>query len=1381
MQGSATINARYEIRGLVGRGGMGLVYKAYDTIVGREVALKTVGDIQGRSAIEMFYKEWRVLANLHHPNIIEIFDIGEFEDAGVVKPFFVMPLLKGMTLEQMLQTAGQPLPAERLCDIIAQTCRGLQAIHDTGLVHRDLKPSNIFVLDFNSVKLIDFGIAHLVNGETATGLKGTVSYMSPEQISGQECSPASDIFALGVVCYEALTGVKPFQGRNTDELFDAILHGVPQPIYELNPGISQTVSRVIHKALAKEPRHRYASAVELADTLWKALRGESIPALDPTRIQPRIQRAIKAFEQGNYTMATEILSDLEASGHIDPALAPLRKQIDDATRRTKVRDLLDRAKMGLAEEEYALALQNVESALKIEPGNEEASQLRTAIQSEIARRDIDEWLKSSEDAVAQCAFGRARQLLNKVMELRPGEPRAAALLQELENRERAYRAARQEKEDLFRAANDAWHNAEFDTAAAKIERVLELEARAPDTASPDGGANYSNFLELVQSARAAIEQVKSDVPRCIEGGEYKRALELCKEAIAKYPGHPVPQALKLAAEAHWRCGQLAKIAELGREADAQPDLKRKLEALQRAIQAFPTEPLLEEWARPVREQLTLANGIVAKARAHEEQGRYVEALEQWQMLLTVDPGMPGLQQEIDRVARIAGLAPAPLETAPYRPQPSRAAFAPSEPTLPVSSPGPAAYPEPATAAAAPPPLEPAAKATPGPGWLDRGRTAAGGIASSLPARTQALWRWSLSPGRRLLTATAAAAALLIAAGLVVTYRNAARSRRPVSVAQTAHLALRSSTADATITVGAVAGKPGAGLETELAPGTYTVEVSRDGYDSYQSTVSLPAGGLTQTLPALAPLDSAIHISADLASAKVRLDDRPEASLDQSEFAAEDLKPGDHTLTVSDNRSEVRLTFSTAPGKAPEIKGPIEAKELVAFAAASLGQTLGIAASAALPSVAVDQAPGTAGSDGIYRFTGLPRQPHEIAVGADKDKRSFTVGTDSHPALWISLISDRNVGSLTVSTALPAFKVFLDGKAYTRRIYDGSMTITGLPVKHYQVHVVADGFEPAADRDVEIKKGQISSEAFTLTAIPQFSNLAIQGMPPRTQILLDGAPIGTAEDGTLKIGKIAPGDHTIEFRNSPRFKPGSLQKSFPANGTVTVTEADLTLAPNPATVVLSSSQPGAQFSWTCGQTKGSGESFTCAEAQATVAAALSGFREDSRTVHLSPGQTVHESFELKRVMAAAQKVSKTCGPGDLAQSGWTLEQAWYIAGDAASLPCGSLSGRYRFTVPVPSGLFSKSISWAIQGAGPQKVFELQKKSFQPHGGAKVDIGKFESKGSITVQVTVEAGRVVHEVRDGDSWHQVDATTGDFKGAKVLFQKDVRIANFSFREQ
>ena len=1419
MQASATINARYEIRGLVGHGGMGLVYRAYDNVVGREVALKTVRDIQGRSAIEMFYKEWRILANLHHPNIIEIFDIGEFEDAGVVKPFFVMPLLKGMTLEQMLHTPGQQLSAERLGDILSQTCRGLQAIHDTGLVHRDLKPSNIFVLDFNSVKLIDFGIAHLVSAQTETGLKGTISYMSPEQISGQECTPASDIFALGVLCYEALGGVKPFQGRNNEELFEAILHGVPQPIYDLNPAISQTVSRVVHKALAKEPRHRYASAIEFSDTLWKALRGEAIPALDPTRIQPRIQRAIKAFEQGKYEMATEILSDLEASGHIDVALAPLRKQIDEAMRRTKVRDLLDRAKMGLAEEEYALALQNVDSALKMDPGNEEATQLRTAIQAETAQRDIGEWLKLAHEAVKQYAFGRARQLLHNVLELRPGDPQAAAMLQELESREQAYRAARQEKDDLYRAAKEAWQNAEFNTAAAKIERVLELEAKAPDTTVPDNGANYSNFLDLVQSARAAIEQVKVEVPACTRAGNYKRALELCKEAIAKYPGHPVPQALKLAAEAHWRCGSLARMAELTREVDAQPELAKKLEVLQRAIQEFPSEPLFEQWARPVRDQLALASGVAAKARSHEEHGQFQEALEQWEMLLTADPQQPGLSQEIERVARLAGV-PAPIvpaaapTTVPgggpastivpatatgqpvaYKPQGSRAAFATKDQTLPISPPvgtrqDPLPPLRPAATMASGPAAAPAPKAAPAgpkpPGLIQRSLAVLTETAKSLPARTRAAWRWGTRPGMWPITAACAGCVLLISAGLLVTYLKSGKKTELPSAPLKARLVLKSATPGATITVGSVVGKPDGNLESEFAPGAYTVEVSRDGYETYHGTVSVPATGLNQALPELLPLDTALHISTDVPTAKIHLDDRPEASFDQSEYVVDDLKPGDHTLTVTDRGMEARFEFVAAPGKPPEFKGPIQAKEVVAYAATALGPMLRITGSSALPSVAVDKTPGTAGADGVYQFAGLPRQSHEVAVGTDKEQRSFTVGSDRHPALWISLTSDRNVGGLTVSTGLNNFQVLLDGKAYTRKVRDGSISILGLPVKHFKLKVTADGYEPSAEQDVEVNKGQTAAVKIVLTPVPQFATLAIQGLPPKTQIVLDGTQLGVAgDDGSARFGKITPGEHTIELKNPPRYKPTTIQKGFVANGTVTITDADANMAPNAGTVTLSGGQPGTQFSWTCGQTKGSIATATCAESQITVTATAPGFQELTKSVSVTPGETRHENFDLKRIVVQPTRVVQTCGTGDLTKNGWAQDHSWYTPANDSTLPCGGLIGRYQFTLPVPTGNFlsgGKSIQWTVEGAGgATRAFELQKKAFQPRGGSKTDISKDERDGTLTFQVIVEAGRIIHEVRSGDSWHQVSVTPGDFKGAKIVFPKDVRIGNFSFKEQ
>src|SRR6266478_5842280 len=238
-----TINARYQVKGKpIGQGGMGVVYKAYDITTKRDVALKTMRGTLNPSALELFSKEWTVLARMSHPNIIDILDTGEFEKNGERKPFFVMPLLPGATLEHLIVNASTRLTVDRVVGIAAQTCRGLQAAHEQGLIHRDLKPSNIFVTDDDTVKIIDFGVVHLAGAESIHDSKGALQYMAPEQIEMKPTSPASDIFSLGVICYEALTGSKPFARKTEPETAEAIRRHIPPPVCELNPLVSQSVS-----------------------------------------------------------------------------------------------------------------------------------------------------------------------------------------------------------------------------------------------------------------------------------------------------------------------------------------------------------------------------------------------------------------------------------------------------------------------------------------------------------------------------------------------------------------------------------------------------------------------------------------------------------------------------------------------------------------------------------------------------------------------------------------------------------------------------------------------------------------------------------------------------------------------------------------------------------------------------------------------------------------------------------------------------------------------------------------------------------------------------------------------------------------------------------
>jgi len=157
------IGGRYEIREVLGQGGMGVVYKAYDSHRKGFVALKTMKDVADAASLELFAQEWRTLANISHPNIVDVLDSGEFEEESQRKPYFVMPLLPGKTLDRLIRDISHRVTVERTVEILVQTCRGLQAAHAGGLIHRDLKPSNLFVMSDDSVKIIDFGMVHLAD------------------------------------------------------------------------------------------------------------------------------------------------------------------------------------------------------------------------------------------------------------------------------------------------------------------------------------------------------------------------------------------------------------------------------------------------------------------------------------------------------------------------------------------------------------------------------------------------------------------------------------------------------------------------------------------------------------------------------------------------------------------------------------------------------------------------------------------------------------------------------------------------------------------------------------------------------------------------------------------------------------------------------------------------------------------------------------------------------------------------------------------------------------------------------------------------------------------------------------------------------------------
>jgi serine/threonine-protein kinase len=254
---------RYEIVGQLGKGAMGVVYKALDPTIGRTVALKTMRlDVQGPETSELlarFRNEARLAGVLNHPNIVTIYDAGEIN--GLF--YIAMEYIEGKTLYQLL-LQEHALTIDRVLDLSRQICAGLDAASSQRVVHRDIKPANIMMLPNGNVKIMDFGIAKAGGSMTSTGeVLGTPNYMSPEQVKGKPLDGRSDLFSYGVILYEMVTGEKPFAGDNITTIIYKIVNEDPIPPRELNHDLHPGLDRVILKALAKNPQDRFQLGADL--------------------------------------------------------------------------------------------------------------------------------------------------------------------------------------------------------------------------------------------------------------------------------------------------------------------------------------------------------------------------------------------------------------------------------------------------------------------------------------------------------------------------------------------------------------------------------------------------------------------------------------------------------------------------------------------------------------------------------------------------------------------------------------------------------------------------------------------------------------------------------------------------------------------------------------------------------------------------------------------------------------------------------------------------------------------------------------------------------------------------------------------------------------
>ncbi|MFN7971918.1 MAG: protein kinase [Acidobacteriota bacterium] len=267
---------RYRIKEVLGRGAMGVVYKAYDPVIDRMVAIKTVRldvSVEQEEKLkfyERFFREAQAAGKLSHPNIVTIHDIGEDKEKGIT--FIAMELIEGVSLQHFLDHPGS-LTLPQILEILREVALGLDYAHKRDIVHRDVKPANIMILTDDRVKITDFGIAKISSSAlTQSGMfLGSPNYMSPEQVTEKPLDGRSDIFSLGVMCYELVTGVKPFQGEHVGATIYNVAHMKVPAAKDLVPDLPASVNKLLLRAMQKTPKQRFQSAKEVADEIDLAL------------------------------------------------------------------------------------------------------------------------------------------------------------------------------------------------------------------------------------------------------------------------------------------------------------------------------------------------------------------------------------------------------------------------------------------------------------------------------------------------------------------------------------------------------------------------------------------------------------------------------------------------------------------------------------------------------------------------------------------------------------------------------------------------------------------------------------------------------------------------------------------------------------------------------------------------------------------------------------------------------------------------------------------------------------------------------------------------------------------------------------------------------
>lgn len=646
---------KYELIEEVGRGTMGRVYKAQDPFIGRMAALKTIsGTLVGEPEfLDRFYREARSAGTLQHANIVTIYELGTEGDT----PFIAMEFLEGESLEKVIERRSDLTIAQKV-GFMVPVCSALDFAHKRGIVHRDIKPANVMITRDGAVKVVDFGIARLMDAShTQTNMIiGTLGYMSPQQIRGERADERSDIWAVGVMFYELLCYQRPFDGTNQATLMMNIANDAtqPPPLKQFSPNCGPALEGLVAKMLHKDIQQRYQSMEEVLCDLEPAWRH-----LQEAGVADLIANGEELIRAEDYPRARDALRKALQIDSRNSRGKTLLEEVNARLRQTQIRSqlasLLAKTQALLGDRRYPEAKAEAETALRLDPASTVARELLTEAEAGAERaRLVEQGLHAAKQRLAEGALEEAAQQAQQVLARETGNTQALALQKQIQDQmarreernrlanilQRARRCwAEQRLDECIALLTEAQKNFPYDAQAAKLletakqdraerqkqqklaeakgllaeqrfdEAVAVLESLAKEHPT-DADARKLRELVLQEKdellRRQKLQKAIADLQSLVNAEKFSEAVSRGEELLEEHPSHA-----ELSEIVNFARGEATQLERKRNIQDALRDAERKTQARKfkvaiaaadKALARFPNEPLLEAARDRAREK-----------------------------------------------------------------------------------------------------------------------------------------------------------------------------------------------------------------------------------------------------------------------------------------------------------------------------------------------------------------------------------------------------------------------------------------------------------------------------------------------------------------------------------------------------------------------------------------------------------------------------------------------------------------------------------------------------------------------------------------------------------------------------------------------------------